>query len=128
MTATKAKRVKKKILVVEDNRVTLRMLERTLSDAGYAVIPASDGREAVRMAKLRRPDLLILDIVLPGLDGIGVACSLRDDPTTEGIPIIFLSALLGKTKGQEIKPIEGTSFIGKPWKKDELLKEVAHYL
>ena len=128
MAQKKAKVRTRSILVVEDDETTLIMLDKVLSGAGYKVITASNGIDALGLARDKRPDLLILDIVLPGLDGILVASRLKDDPKTRDIPIIFFSSL-------EVKDIENRKdassdwrFLRKPCNREELLQEIAHYL
>ena len=128
MAKKRAKVRTKSILVVEDDEMTLRMLDRVLSGAGYTVIPASNGFDALSLARDKRPDLLILDIVLPGLDGILVASRLKDDPRTRDIPIIFFSSL-EETEIEKRKNISSDwRFLRKPCNTEELLQEIAHYL
>jgi len=119
---------KKTILIVDDDATTLRMLEGILSSAGYDLIQASSGHAAVALARERKPGLLVLDIALPGLDGINVAFMLRGDPETREIPIIFLSSLMGKDVPRESNTSTKNSFLGKPVDKEVLLREVAKYL
>jgi len=128
MTPRKAKVRMRSILVVEDDEMTLRMVDKMLSGAGYTVIQASNGIDALNLAREKRPDLLILDIVLPGLDGILVASRLKDDPKTRDIPIIFFSSL---EEGDIKKRKDASSdwhFLRKPCNREELLQEIAHYL
>jgi sigma-B regulation protein RsbU (phosphoserine phosphatase) len=128
MPSRKIKARKKKILVVDDNRMTLKMLEKILSKSGYAVLPASNGSDAVTIAKEKRPDLLLLDIALPDIDGIQVACSLKDDPRTESIPVIFLSSLLEEEIREKTTACPGGRFLRKPLNAEELLKEIGQHI
>lgn len=82
----------RKILVVEDDPSALRLVGYTLEQEGYQVITASDGLEGVRKARDEHPDLIILDIMLPGLDGYEVCQQLRKEPETAKLPILILSA------------------------------------
>ncbi len=77
------------ILVVDDDRKLVDMLRLTLSYEGYQVLTAGDGREALALARGRRPDLVVLDWMLPGLDGVGVLRALRSD---DGTPVLMLTA------------------------------------
>jgi len=77
------------ILVVDDDRKLVEMLRRTLSYEGYQVLTAADGHEALALARARRPDMLVLDWMLPGLDGLGVLRALRGD---DGTPVLMLTA------------------------------------
>jgi CheY-like chemotaxis protein len=128
MAQKKAKVRTRSILIVEDDVMTLRMLDKVLSGAGYKVIPASNGIDALGLARDKRPDLLILDIVLPGLDGILVASRLKDDPKTRDIPIIFFSSLEKKDIKKRKDAASDWHFLRKPCKREELLQEIAHYL
>ena len=128
MAQKRAKIRTRSILVVEDDEMTLRMLDKVLSGAGYAVIPASNGIDALNLARDKRPDLLILDIVLPGLDGILVASRLKDDPKTRDIPIIFFSSLEEKDLEKRKDASSGWHFLRKPCNREELLQEIAHFL
>jgi CheY-like chemotaxis protein len=119
---------KKRILVVDDDKTTLKMLDVLLSGAGYAIFTATTGRDAVIQTKDLQPHLLILDIALPGLDGINVAFKLKEEPETKDIPIIFLSALTGKEIVKEDTHSSGSSFLRKPINKDVLLREIEKYI
>jgi DNA-binding response OmpR family regulator len=80
-----------RILVVDDEEDLVWALRRSLADEGYQVLTAYDGVEALELARRERPDLVILDIVMPGLDGLEVCRRLRRDPTVAAVPILFLT-------------------------------------
>ena len=86
----------KKILVIEDDPVVARLMQYTLTKHGYEVQTASNGLEGLRKARQERPDLIILDVMLPGIDGYEICHRLRAEPRTSAIPIMIYSA-----KGQE---------------------------
>jgi len=118
----------KKILAVDDDIITQNMLRSTLSHAGYSVTVASDGEEGIKKAVEEKPDLIILDIMMPGMDGGEVAGFLRTNPETEKIPIIFLSSLI-TGKGQKIRnKSDITSYLSKPYNRNELLNEIRRLL
>jgi CheY-like chemotaxis protein len=119
---------KREILVVDDDKVTLRTLENILMRAGFSVIPLSLGREAVRIAKDRNPSLIILDIMMPDMDGGDVASILKNDPQTREIPIIFLSSLVTKREEQSSSRKDGLYFIAKPFEREDLLRKIQNYL
>jgi len=83
----------KSILLVEDSRFLRRANERSLTKAGYRVTTASDGEEALHLAKAIAPDLVLLDMLLPKIGGPQVLRALRNDPATTMIPIVVLSSL-----------------------------------
>ena len=85
--------MKMMILLVEDSRFLRVASERALVKAGYDVVSAVDGEAALLMARERIPNLILLDMMLPKLDGLGVLRALKHDPQTAGIPVIVLSGL-----------------------------------
>jgi CheY-like chemotaxis protein len=85
--------LKMMILLVEDSRFLRVASERALVKAGYDVVSAVDGEAALLMARERIPNLILLDMMLPKLDGLGVLRALKHDPQTAGIPVIVLSGL-----------------------------------
>lgn len=113
-----------RILIVDDDYVTLRTLEKMLTLEGYTVIPLSLGKEAIRLAKERSPGLIILDIMMPDIDGGDVASILKNDPRTKNIPIIFLSSLVTKREEQSSSREYGIYFLSKPIERDELLRQI----
>jgi len=119
---------KKKILTVDDDRLALIMLERILTGAGYTVIQATNGKDAIAMVKQEQPDLAILDIDMPEMDGINLATILKNDRQTKNIPIIFLSASEGNGTRKEITSLPGCSFINKGLQKDDLLRKVKEHI
>lgn len=114
----------KKILLADDE-ANLRMLARiTLDDPAYRILEAEDGLAALALARNERPDLLVLDWMMPGLSGIEVARLLRQDPTTAHIPVIMLTA-----KGQEADLVQGRdvgvhAHLVKPFSPLELLQKI----
>ena len=116
--------MRKKILVVDDEADIHQMLAEQLSDIGYETTVASDGDEALRKVQLTRPDLIILDVVMPGLDGPSVCAALKEDPKTKDIPIIFLTGL--RPKEDELRGVEigGYPVFAKPFNFEELLGTV----
>ena len=99
------------ILVVDDDYVTLRTLERILTVAGYSVIPLSLGGEAIKIAKDRSPGLIILDIMMPDMDGGDVA-----------------SSLVTKKEEQSSSKKHGIYFMSKPFERDELINKIRNAL
>ena len=119
---------KKKILIVDDEENILIMLESRLTHAGYAVSKATNGREAIDIAKKELPDLIISDIMMPELDGGDMSNILKNDPLTKGIPIIFLTGLLKKEEESARKVVQGRYFMAKPFDADALLKAIDRVL
>jgi len=80
-----------KVLIAEDSSTVRRLVAARLTADGYEVLEASDGEQALALARSEHPDLLVLDKVMPGLDGFEVVRTLRDDPLTRAMPIVMLS-------------------------------------
>ncbi len=112
----------KKILIVDDDKDVLETLGARLSGSGYNVIKAQSGREAVTVAKKERPDLIILDIVMPGMDGGEAADILKKDPDTADIPVVFLTCLVTKDEEEKTGRFKGGKyFVAKPYESQDIL-------
>jgi two-component system phosphate regulon response regulator PhoB len=115
---------KETILVIEDERDIVEIIEYNFQREGYTILSATNGEKGLEIAKSKRPAAVILDLMLPGLDGIEVARRLRGDPNTREIAIIMLTA-----KGEESDVILGLGvgaddYVVKPFKLKELLARV----
>ncbi len=119
---------KAKILVADDIRQNVKLLRVILAASEYDVIEAFDGQEALEKAKTEKPDLILLDIMMPRLTGYEVCQKLREDGTTKNTPIIMITAL--HEMDDRIKGIEAGAddFISKPFNKAELLARVKSLL
>lgn len=115
---------KKKILVVDDVPATLLALKIRLEYSGYEVLTAKDGAEGLAMAREHKPDLIILDVMLPKMDGFSVCRLLKFDEDYEHIPIIMLTAR-GQDRDKNIgKEVGADLYITKPYNPKLLLQEV----
>lgn len=83
----------KRILIVEDDRFLRELIVRKLSNEGYEVVEAVDGEQGLQKTKEVKPDIVLLDLILPGIDGFEVLTLKKDDPAIAGIPVIVLSNL-----------------------------------
>jgi adenylate cyclase len=111
------------VLVVDDVPENVRLLEALLGPRGYEVITATDGRAALELAESAKPDLMLLDIVMPGTDGYQVCRTLRERDETAVLPIIMLTASDGPEKTRAIEA-GADDFIAKPFDRHELLTRV----
>jgi DNA-binding response OmpR family regulator len=116
--------VARKILVVDDEAVLVETIAYNLEQAGYAVVTAADGASALEAAQRERPDLIILDLMLPEMDGLEVCRQLRREDNTATTPIMMLTA-----KGEEIDKVVGLEvgaddYVTKPFGRRELLARV----
>lgn len=84
---------KKKILVIEDDEVMQKILTIKLNDAGFIVVSAMDGKEGLEAARKEKPDLIVLDLIMPVMDGIACLKEIKDDPAINNTPIIVLTNL-----------------------------------
>ncbi|MBN1816208.1 MAG: response regulator [Sedimentisphaerales bacterium] len=101
-------------------------MDRTLGRKGFRVMTAPNGQNGIALAKQRHPDLIILDLSMPGMGGEEVAIRLKDDPDTAGIPIIFLTGLFSQEQQvQRGNKIGGQVFLAKPVE-SQLLIDVIH--
>lgn len=115
----------KKILVVDDDEDILAIIEERLTKAQYEVIKASTGAEAIEKAKVQRPDLILLDIMLPDMDGGEVEASLQEDEQTKNIPIIIVSALYTKNDERIKGNYSGNhTFLAKPFESGKMIEMI----
>ena len=115
------------ILLIDDDIISQNMLRSTLAQAGYSVTVASSGYEGIKKASEQPPGLIILDIMMPDMDGGDVAAILKNDPTTKDIPIILLSSLITEKAKKSNSKKEAIVYLPKPYNRDELLNEVKEY-
>ncbi|MCW6048799.1 response regulator [Lyngbya sp. CCAP 1446/10] len=128
MTSNQTEDNKGNILIVDDTPENLQVLSATLSDQGYKVQGVINGKMAIRAARSSSPDLILLDIKMPEMDGYEVCTQLRSDPKTSEIPIIFISALdevLDKVTAFKVGCVD---FITKPFHVAEVLARIEHQL
>ena len=112
------------IMVVEDNEPSRDALCRRLERRGYHVIPAVDGEEAVEMARVRLPDLILMDLGLPGIDGWEATRRLKAGETTRHIPLIVLSAHAMSNDRDMALAAGGDDFDSKPVRFDQLMTKI----
>ncbi len=117
-----------KILIIDDDAFIRRPLEFILREEGFAPVTAVDGEDGLAKIEGDRPDLIVLDVMMPGMDGFDVCRRVRSDPRFSSIPVILLTA-----KGQENDCERGraagaTDFMSKPYSPSELLRRVREIL
>ncbi|HEV7507976.1 MAG TPA: response regulator [Thermoanaerobaculia bacterium] len=119
---------KRRVLIVDDEPNIILSLEFLLRQQGYEVSVARDGEEALVAAEDWRPDLMVLDVMLPGLDGFEVCRRLRERPENAGLKILLLTA-----RGREVERVRGLeegadAYVRKPFSTRQLMKTVAELL
>jgi sigma-B regulation protein RsbU (phosphoserine phosphatase) len=116
------------LLLVDDNPTNLQVLYQTLEGTGCKLLVAKDGETALTIAQKASPDLILLDIMMPGIDGFEVCRRLKEDPATASIPVIFLSALTDtkdKVQGLQLGAVD---YVSKPFQPDEVIARVNTHL
>ncbi|SDX83484.1 PAS domain S-box-containing protein/diguanylate cyclase (GGDEF) domain-containing protein [Allochromatium warmingii] len=116
------------ILIVDDKLENLNVLKRMLSAEGYEVRPLPSGELALRAIQAEVPDLVLLDIMMPGLDGYAVCAKLKADPRTRDVPVMFISALRDAEDKVRAFAAGGVDYISKPFQVDEVLARVTTHL
>ncbi|MGV0105051.1 response regulator transcription factor [Nostoc sp. DSM 114167] len=114
----------KKILIIEDEVQICSNIQQILSFSDFNTITANNGLEGLRLAKTEQPDLICCDVMMPELDGYGVLTALRQDPVTEFIPVIFLTAKVDRGDLRQGMELGADDYLTKPFSMDELLKAI----
>lgn len=113
-----------KILVVDDDEHILRSLSQYLELEDFNVVSASSGPEALALFAKEKPDLLVLDVMMPGMDGFQVLETLRKDPETAGVPVLMLTARDQHNDILKGYQMGATSYLVKPFNLDELVEAI----
>jgi two-component system, cell cycle response regulator DivK len=116
------------ILIVEDNPANMKLAQFMLEDAGYVVLSATDAEAALMLARKERPDLILMDIQLPGIDGLKATQQLKADASTRSIPVIALTALAMRGDEARILASGCDGYIAKPMRYQEVLQTIAAIL
>ena len=117
-----------RILVVDDTAANLKLMSRTLAGAGYEAMVASSGEVALQLAERFVPDLVLLDVTMPGLDGFSVCRRLKQIEATRAIPVIFLTAREDTADLVEGFRAGGVDYVIKPFQKEEVLVRIQTHL
>ena len=113
-----------KILVVDDSPVDAQNLQTILMTAGHQVRIATSGAEALAMAKAERPDLVMMDVNMPGLDGFSAARQMTQDPGTKNIPVVFVTGKDQKADRVFAQMLGAKGFVTKPYTPEQILSQV----
>ena len=117
-----------KILVVDDEPDILKMVTFRLKKEGYEVIIAVDGQEALDLINKERPDLVLLDLRLPVIDGYGVCKTLKADRNLKQIPVVFLTASVTSSIAEKVKAFNADGYLIKPFDPVKLLEIVKKFI
>ncbi len=116
------------ILAVDDTPANLEVVTEALSDAGFEVAIATSGERAIKQAKISQPDLILLDVMMPGIDGFETCRLLKNSPITREIPIIFMTALSDTTNKVKGFHLGAVDYVTKPFEEAELIARVTTHL
>ena len=116
------------VLVVEDNPTNMKLAVTLLESAGHHVMVASDAEAGLAIARAELPDLILMDIQLPGMDGLEATMQLKRDDATRTIPVIALTALAMKGDEERIRAAGCDGYIAKPMRYQEFLETVSGQL
>jgi twitching motility two-component system response regulator PilH len=114
-----------KILICDDSPTDLVNLKNALQSTHCVLVTANDGAEAVSKAKSEHPDVIFMDIVMPGMDGFATCRTLRDDPNTKHIPVIFVSSKNQKADKVWAQMQGAKDLVGKPYDPQEIIAALA---
>jgi two-component system phosphate regulon response regulator PhoB len=120
--------MKKRILIVEDEADAVKLLEFYLQRAGFELTVATDGEQALQLARASPPDLVLLDVMLPGLDGFAVCRLLRQEPRTAAVPVLMTSALAMEFAQKQGLRLGAIEYLVKPFSPRELLARIEQIL
>lgn len=112
------------ILIIDDDETTLKLVKIVLQRAGYHIVTATNGSEGLRMVEESHPDLVLLDLVMPGMDGFQVCRQLRQNPHHAKLPVIVFSALDRPAEQRRAFELGGDDYLTKPIQLAELFDKV----
>ena len=118
----------KTILIVEDDRKNLKLFRELLQELGYSTVEATDGSQAIKLARAAKPSLILMDIQLPVMDGLEATRIIKSDTSTKNIPIVALTAYAMKTDEQKAIQAGCDGYLPKPLRAQTLLEKVKEYL
>lgn len=115
---------KRKILIIEDSKATFTVLKEVLESEGYTVLLAGDGVAGIAMTRREKPDLILLDLLLPKLNGYEVCNSIKRDNLTRHIPVLVISTMDSAESVEKARLCGAKNFMKKPYNLDDLLREI----
>ena len=124
----KNNRIKPLIMCIDDDEITLKLLDRLIINTGCDVITAGSGRDAIEKVKKTRPDIILLDIMMPEMDGYQVCSKLQENNETSYIPVIFVTGLGKEQDKARAFSVGATDYLVKPIKKDDFLQKVHKHI
>lgn len=120
--------IRKKVLIVDDQGTIITTLKFQVNHAGYDMITATNGEEALTVTARQKPDLVMLDVMMPALNGFEVCRRLKNDPATASIPVFIVTSLHSDADSDAARNSGANEFLVKPLKTDDLVKRLRKYL
>ena len=117
-----------RVLIIEDNPANMTLATFLLQSAGHSVLPATDAETGLTLARAEQPDLVLMDIQLPGMDGLEATGLLKADPATRDIPVVALTALAMKGDEARIRAAGCDGYIAKPLAYKDFLATISSHL
>jgi two-component system, cell cycle response regulator DivK len=125
---TKRVGMQKTVLIVEDNELNMKLFHDLLEAHGYKIVGTRNGMDAMDLARLHRPDLILMDIQLPEVSGLEVTKWLKDDPELKSIPVVAVTAFAMKGDEERIRQGGCEAYLSKPISVAKFIETVQHYL
>jgi CheY-like chemotaxis protein len=119
--------VGKVVLIVEDEPKSLKLIRDLLKVSGYKTIEATDGKQGVELAKAKKPDLILMDVMMPKMDGYTACRAIRADKVTKAIPVVMLTVLDSELNKKLAKDMGANGYITKPFSHQELLDVISRF-
>ena len=118
---------KKKVLIVDDEP-NVRRLSRTILNKKFDVVEAEDGRQAVEIANAQQPDVILMDMMMPNMDGLTACYAIRNDPVTKSIPVIMVTAIGFELNIKLSQQMGANAYVTKPFAPKDLFDKIAQVL
>ena len=118
----------KVILIVEDDPKSLKLTRDLLQVSGYTTIEATNGQQGVKLAKARKPDLILMDILMPKMDGYAACHIIKTDSVTREIPMVMLTAVNTELSKDATEHIGADGYVTKPFTRERLLDAISQFL
>jgi DNA-binding response OmpR family regulator len=119
---------RRKVLIVDDESTMVSILQRHVSNAGYEYVTASDGREALEKIDQEQPDLVLLDLMMPGMNGFETCRHIRENVKTSTLPVLIITALRSESDSDAAAASGANEFIVKPIDGSHLAQRLRHHL
>lgn len=117
----------KTVLVIEDNEMNMRLMTAVLKVGNYRMLEAKDAETGLRLAREHHPDLILMDIQLPGMDGLSATQIIKNDPDLQDIPVFALTGFAMESDKEKAMDVGLAAYIVKPFSVKSLLETIANY-